>query len=917
VKTLHLKPTVGQRWNAVKRTWIGVLAVLVVSIAGCAGNISSGSKPTTPTPQNGQLAVSPTSVTLRGTATQVFSAIEGGSSTAPAVTWAVNGVAGGNATVGTIDATGAYAAPEFPPTTGGAITVSAVETADATKTPSSGVTLENPTPVVSTVAPSSIPVGAFTLTVNGAHFATGASIQFGATALTTNRVSSTALTATGTATASQVGIVPVLVKNPDPGTISSTTFTATVTAPGSPGAPNPPSPAIAIAISPTTVTLRGGINQTFTPTVTGTTNTAVTWSLDNAGVGNPTVGFIAPVTGGELYASPGIVPSPNTFTLIATSTADPTKKATATITLINAIPLVSAITPSSLGIGPFMLTVSGSHFVKGAVVTFGGQALTTMFVSSTELNASGTATAAQAGKVAVTVTNPNPGGSISTVINATVVNAGQMVSAAAAVRFLEQSTFGPTPSMVNQLQETGFDTFLQSQFAAPASMYPTPASTDSGLGNVQTAFFSNAVNGGDQLRQRLAFALNEIWVVGENKVSDPTGYTNYMRALTKDSLGNYYSVMKDVTLTPAMGHWLDMVNNDKPATGQHANENYARELMQLFTLGLSQLNPDGSYIVDSTGMPVPTYTQNDVMALGRSFTGWTYPTETGQTVMTHNPEYFGGNMIPIASNHDGGAKTFLGQSVAAGQSAPQELDDVLTIIFNHPNMPPFVAQQLIEKLVTSNPSPAYVQRVAQAFISGKFNSYGAGQRGDMQAVAAAILLDPEARRGDDPTTTVATDGKLREPIVMEVAVARAFSAATDGSGFEYQGGMMSQDIFNSPSVFNFFPPMILIPQTTLNGPEFAIFNTNTSLARVNFINSIVYGQISGNTKLNFTPVMTAGTPDQMVALLNTQLLHGTMSDSMKQSLITAINADSSTDTSNQAKTAIYLVLSSSQYQVQR
>src|SRR5262249_55050949 len=152
---------------------------------------------------------------------------------------------------------------------------------------------------------------------------------------------------------------------------------------------------------------------------------------------------------------------------------------------------------------------------------------------------------------------------------------------------------------------------------------------------------------------------------------------------------------------------------------------------------------------------------------------------------------------------------------------------------------PFVCKQLIEKLVTSNPSPVYVQRVAQAFTSGKFNSYGSGRRGDLQATIAAVLLDPEARRGDSTTTTVATDGKLREPVVMVVGVARAFLSSSDGSGFTSAAGNLSQNLFNPGSVFNFFPPDNLIPQTTLNGPEFAIFNTSTSLARVNFINSIV------------------------------------------------------------------------------
>jgi uncharacterized protein (DUF1800 family) len=887
----------------VKATWTGLIAVLSLALAGCLGGTSSTG---TKEPQKGQLAVSPASATLRGGDTQTFTAAEGGAPTAPAVAWSVNGVAGGNATIGTINAAGVYVAPEFPPT-GGAVTITAVETADATKTAGSAVTVNNPTPQVTTVAPMSIPVGAFTLTVYGAHFATGAAVQFGSAALTTTRVSSTKLTATGTATSAEVGNVSVMVKNPDPGSVTSATVTAKVVNSGP----------ITVAVAPATVTVRPGVNQSFTATVTGTSNTALTWTINGLDHGSATIGYIDPQVGYTPYAPPGVVPNPNTVTITATSVADPSKKASATITLVNPTPVLSAVNPSSIGVGPFMLTVTGSRFVSGAKVNFGGQALTTMFVSATELTATGTASASQAGSVAVTVTNPNPGSTTSGSLSANVVNGGQVISAAAAVRFLEQSTFGPTPALTNQLQQTGFDVFLQGQFSASTSTYPVPADTDSDLSKVQTAFFKNAVNDPDQLRQRMAFALNELWVVGANKVSDPVGYSNYMAALTKDGLGNYYNVMKDVTLTPAMGHWLDMVNNDKPGAGQHANENYARELMQLFTLGLNQLNPDGTSVVDGSGVPVPTYTQDDVMALGRSFTGWTYPTEPGQTLMQHNPSYYGGNLVPFNSNHDTGAKTLLGQPVAAGQSAGQELDSVLTIIFNHPNLPPFVATQLIEKLVTSNPSPAFVQRVAQAFISGKFNTYGTGQRGDMQAVAAAILLDPEARRGDNSITAVATDGKLREPVVMEVAVARAFGATTDGSGFTNLSSSMSQNLFNSGSVFNFFPPENLIPQTTLNGPEFAIFNTNTSLARVNFVNSIVFGQISGGTILDFSPVVTAGTPDQMVAWLDTQLLHGTISDSMKQSILTAVNAASSTDTSRQAKAAIYLVLSSSQYQVQR
>jgi uncharacterized protein (DUF1800 family) len=889
--------------EAVKRQFAAVTGVLAFFLAGCAGwtTVGGGTAPLN------QLVVTPPTAVVRGGDSQPFAAQVNGK--AVAVSWMVNGVAGGSAATGTISVSGVYTAPEFPPAANG-ITIGAVESSDSSKSANSAITLDNPVPQITTATPATIPVGTFSLTVTGAHFAAGATVYFGTAALTTTRTSSTQLTASGTATAGQLGSILITVKNPDPGAIPSAGVTAQVVNGAN----------INVQVSPATATIRAGGQQPFSATVTGSSNQSVVWSVNGVDGGAVTTGTI---TAQGVFSAPAVLPNPNTITVAATSAADTTKQGTGAVTLQNAIPVLTGVDPNSLGLGGFVITLAGSGFAKGATVTFGGQVLKTVFASPAELTATGSAVLAEVGSVAVTVTNPDPGGAVSGTLTAQIVNNGTVISAAAAVRFLEQSSFGPSTEQVNQLQQTGFDTLLQNQFAEPATVYPTPAASDTGLGNVQQQFFFNAVNNPDQLRQRLAFSLNEIWVVGENKVSDPTGYSNYLQALTNDGLGNYYNVMKDVTLTPAMGHWLDMVNNDKPGTGQHANENYARELMQLFTLGLNQLNADGTAVLDGSGNPIPTYTQDDVMVLGRSFTGWTYPTQAGQALVKHNPEYYGGPMLPFESNHDAGAKTFLGQSVAAGQSAEQELDSVLTIIFNHANLPPFVCKQLIKKLVTSNPSPAYLQRVSQAFSSGKFNSYGSGKRGDMQATVAAILLDAEARRGDSPTTTDAQDGKLREPVVMMVSVARAFHAASDGSGFETKGSGLSEDIFNSGSVFNFFPPDYLIPQTTLNGPEFAIFNTNTSLARVNFLNSIVYGSISGNTKLDFSPVVTAGTPDQMVAWLNNLFLHGTMSDSMKQSVLTAIGAipaatpPSSNDLTNQAKAAIYLLTSSSQYQVQR
>jgi uncharacterized protein (DUF1800 family) len=681
----------------------------------------------------------------------------------------------------------------------------------------------------------------------------------------------------------------------------------------SPTLPPDNTTSISVTVTPATATVRAGANASFAATVSGSTNNNVTWSVNSVGGGNATTGTI---DANGMYTAPANLPTPTTVTITATSAADTTKNATSSVSLQNPIPVLTSVSPSPIMAGAFSLTLTGSGFVPTSTVTFSGQTLTTTYVSPTQLQATGTATTSQIGIVNIIVSNPDPGAASSSTVTAEVISGAQPISQVAAVRFLEQSTFGPTPTLVNQVAASGFDDFLEEQFAAPASTYPTPAATDSGVTKVQNQFFINAVNDNDQLRQRVAFALNEIWVVSQNKVSDPTGYTNYITALTKDALGNYYDVMTDVTLTPAMGHYLDMVNNGKPATGQHANENYARELMQLFTLGLNQLNLDGTAQVDGSGNPLPTYTQNDVMSLGRSFTGWTYPTEPGASLARYNPEYYGGNMVPFESNHDSGAKTFLGQSVPAGQSAEQELATVLTIIFNHPNMPPFVAQQLIEKLVTSNPSPGYVSRVAAAFTSGTFETFGSGKRGDMQATIAAILLDPEARRGDTASSVNAIDGKLREPVVMMVSVARLFNPTTDGTGFTGWSGNMGQGLFNSGSVFNFFPPQNLIAGTTLNGPEFAIYNTNTALARVNFVNTVVNGSISSGTKLDFTSVYNAGSQDAMTDWLNNYLLHGTMSSEMKTDVETAMTA-AGTNTKNQAKAALYLVISSSQYQVQR
>ncbi len=547
-----------------------------------------------------------------------------------------------------------------------------------------------------------------------------------------------------------------------------------------------------VAISPSSPSVRANATQTFTATVEKVTNPTVTWTVNDIANGNAMVGTITS-TGAltATYTAPATLPNPNTVTIAATVTSHKSLTASTVTTLWNPIPQLSSAAPPQIDVGNFTVTLNGSNFVNGAVVNMGGTALSTTFVSSTQLTATGTVNS-QTSSVQFSVTNPDPGSATSGMLTAQVVKA---ISPNVADRFLEQTTFGPNPALVAQVQQSGLPAFLTNQFGAPVTAYPTPASTETDLGPLQQRFWVHALTGQDQLRQRVAFALGQIFVIGGDKISDPTAYTNYLTLLSNDAFTNYRQIMKDVTLSPAMGHYLDMVNNDKPKAGDHANENYARELMQLFTLGTALLNDDGSPQLDSSNNPIPTYSQAQVQEFALAYTGWTYPTMPGATQQKHNPSYWTGPMVATDSNHDTTAKQLLQYTNAAsggllpgGQTSAQDLDGAMDNIFNHPNLPPFVSRELIQHLVTSNPSPEYIQRVSEVFKNN-----GSSVRGDMKAVITAILLDPEARRGDDPTTANAVDGHLQEPILYIAGLLRAFGAVSDGSNLSGQGSSMSEN----------------------------------------------------------------------------------------------------------------------------
>ena len=408
--------------------------------------------------------------------------------------------------------------------------------------------------------------------------------------------------------------------------------------------------------------------------------------------------------------------------------------------------------------------------------------------------------------------------------------------------------------------------------------------------------------------------------------------SRYQNILFEEAFGNYETLLRRVTYNPAMGNYLDMVNNDKTnGTTRVPNENYAREIMQLFSIGLDELNADGTLLLDAQGKPIPTYGQAEIAEFARVFTGYTYASAANPTgpATGKQPVYYAHPMIPYpttaTTGHDTGAKSLLnGTVLPAGQTPQTDVDAAVLNVFMHPNTGPYVSKQLIQRLVTGNPSPAYVARISAVFVNN-----GSGVRGDLQAVVRAILLDPEAR---GPAKTAADYGALKEPVLMLTGMLRALSGITDGSRLEGAANGLGQRPYFAPTVFNYFPPDQTIPGSSVLGPEFAIHTTNSAVARTNLVYTLIYAGYapdttivdSAGTKLflaQFEPL--ADTPAAMVSEINKVLAGGLFPAALEGTIVTAVNAVpiSTTPTAQQrtdrVRMAVYLMASSYDYQVQR
>ncbi|MBI4889502.1 MAG: DUF1800 domain-containing protein [Acidobacteria bacterium] len=681
-----------------------------------------------------------------------------------------------------------------------------------------------------------------------------------------------------------------------------------------------------VVVTPGVAAVHLGTYLQFSARVTGVTNTAVAWTV---ALPEGAQGAAGSITAGGRYSPPAAMPSMNWVLVTAASVAAPAVKATAVVTLQNPYPAVSTVAPASVEPGPFTLNVSGSGFVDGAVVLVDGKALATEYVSDMLLLAKGQATAAQKGqRLTVAVRNPAPGGVVSAGVAGVRVGGeaceNPVATAGTAARFLQQAAFGANAVTVRHVQCVGLRGYLDEQLTAPVSPHPDPETTPFGVGLVQARFFTNAVHGEDQLRQRVALALGEILVVSAVTENTSTQLVPYLRILQQDAFANFRKLMEDVTLSPTMGEYLDMRNNDKAnaALGTRANENYARELLQLFSIGLVRMDQDGKMILDGAGNPIPTYDQTTIQNFAKVFTGWTYPTKPGAVLRMHNPAYFAGPMEAMESNHDTTSKTLLsGRVLPAGQTAAKDLKDALDNVFESPNVGPFIGRQLIQRLVKSDPSPAYVRRVA-----GAFNDNGKGVRGDLAAVVRAILMDEEARAGDEETTPGATDGKLKEPVVLIAGILRGLGAmVNDTNRLTGLGAGLGQTIFAPPSVFSYFAPGYEIPAqftggAALGGPEFQLHSPSAAMARMNLVNTMVYGSMGLGAVIDFTPLASlAGEPQALADEVNARFFHGKMPVEVNTEMRNAMNAVTGTSPAvllARAKAGLYVALSSSYYTVE-
>jgi hypothetical protein len=489
----------------------------------------------------------------------------------------------------------------------------------------------------------------------------------------------------------------------------------------------------------------------------------------------------------------------NTTLQVAISNPGPNQTASSSVTVTTAFPNI-VVKPSTLTGGNVSITITGSTFVPGEIVFLAGNPLKTVSSSSTQITATGYLAPWTSGSALVELIGGDGTSKIaaqSVPINPTATTYD------AAARFSTQAAFGPRPDLVEHIQQIGFDAFITEQFSQASIGYTADG---------QHAFILAATTGNSLLRQRVALALQSFIVPHGIEFSPSSTY--FETKLETDANANFRTLLGDIAGDPNIGIFLNLVGNQVSTSPLvQPNQNFARELMQLFTLGPMLLNDDGSVQMDANGNPIPTYTQDTVIDLTRALTGWSYPVPVNPATTAYGVDY---SQVLAANegSHDHNAKLLFGAVILpAGQSITQDRDMALDAIFNHPNLPPVISHLLIQRLVKSNPSPAYIERIAKVFEDN-----GSGSRGDLGAVVRAILLDPEARLGD--TQASSDDGFLQEPLLFQLFLMNALQAYGSDDQEVYLAGDLGEPWWFSPTVFGSYSPTYNIPGTSINSPEF-------------------------------------------------------------------------------------------------
>jgi uncharacterized protein (DUF1800 family) len=516
-------------------------------------------------------------------------------------------------------------------------------------------------------------------------------------------------------------------------------------------------------------------------------------------------------------------------------------------------------------------------------------------------------------------------------------------------RLLAQASFGATTAEINNVALNGYSAWIEAQFKVPQKLHRNymdnvlstlPTGTKLNQNQFFESFWQQAVNGDDQLRQRVTYALSQIFVVSfqdSNVANYPRGVASYYDALASNAFGNYRSLLEAVSLHPMMGIYLTSMHNQKESGTRVPDENFAREVTQLFTIGLVELNQDGS-AKTLNGKAIETYSNDDITGLAKVFTGWSWagPDKSDSRFLGGNPDPARDvtAMQSYPKFHSGSEKKFLGTTIAAQDSARPEdsLKTALDRLFNHSNVGPFIGKQLIQRLVTSNPSPQYVARVAAVFADN-----GQGIRGDMKALIKAILLDKEART--DIVSTDSSTGKLREPVIRLANWMRAFNVKSTSGRF-LMGNLddplsaLSQTPMRAPSVFNFYrpgyvPPNTSIANSNLVAPEFQITGETSIVGYLNFMRNVIANGIgsSQDIKPDYTTLISlADTPEKLIDQIGLLLMMNQMNANLRSQILAAINsvvipannpANADVARKNRVYLSIFLTMASPEYLVQQ